>query len=429
MNIFVIGSGAREHAIVWKCVQSELTDRIFCIPGNAGIAMIADCQDIDAMNFEKLAEFAERNLGKDGLTIVGPDNPLAEGIADYFEERGLLILGPSKAAAQIESSKVSAKNLMTICGISTAPYQVFDFAENAKKHVRENNPPYVIKADGLAFGKGVVIAQSVEEADTAIDKLMATEAGKFILIEEYLEGWECSFTVLSDGENFLPLLTARDYKLLGIGPEEQSRKMTGGMGGICPHPAMTDELFNAIITQIISPIIAAMCEVWGHPFRGFLYAGLMITPEGPKVLEFNARLGDPEAQIILPLLETDFVKLCLAAAKGRLDEIDEPVLWSDDFTVCVVLASSGYPDKPKTDYRIYGPERAAKESALVFHAGTALNKQGKFVTSGGRVLSVVGRGKTVAKARAMAYRAAEKIRFGSKKYPKQIMREDIALNI
>jgi len=360
---------------------------------------------------------------------VGPDNPLADGIVDYFEERGLLILGPTREAALIESSKFFAKNLMTTCSIPTAPYQVFAFAENAKKYVRKNNPPYVVKANGLALGKGVIIAKSIEEAEDAIDKLMATRAGKIILIEEYLEGLECSFTVLSDGDNFLPLLTARDYKQLGVGPEEQSRQMTGGMGGICPHPAMTDELFDTIIAQIISPVITGMREVWRHPFRGFLYAGLMITPEGPKVLEFNARLGDPEAQVILPLLETDFVKLCLAAARGRLDEIDEPVLWSDDFMVNVVLASAGYPDKSKTGYRIYGLEDAAKEGTLVFHAGTALNEQEKLITSGGRVVSIVGRGETIEKARAMAYRAAEKIRFGSKQYPKHVYRQDIALNI
>ncbi len=435
MNILVVGSGAREHAIVWKCLASEFVDKIFCCaPENAGIAMIAEiakCEGkpLKVNDFEGLANFAQKHLGREGVTLVGPEKPLAEGIVDYFKERGLLILGPSKQAALIESSKVFAKNFMTAFGIPTAPYKIFAFAENAKKYVREIQPPYVIKADGLASGKGVVIAKTIEEADQAIDKLMATAAGKLILIEEFLGGWECSFTVLSDGENFLPLLPARDYKLLGIGSEEQSRQMTGGMGGICPHPRMTQELFDEIIAQIIIPIISAMRNVWGHPFIGFLYAGLMITPEGPKVLEFNARLGDPEAQVILPLLETDFVKLCIAAARGRLDEIEDPVLWSDDFTVGVVLASRGYPNEPEIGYRIHGLEEAAKEGVLEFHAGTALNEQGNFITSGGRILSVVGRGETVQKARAMAYRAVEKIRFGSKKYQKQIYREDIALNI
>lgn len=430
MNILVIGSGAREHVIAWKCLQSELVDNVFCAPGNAGIAMIAHCENIGVMDFERLATFAKESLGKDGLTIVGPDNPLAGGIVDYFKDRGLLILGPTKNAALIESSKVFAKNFMTTCGISIAPYKVFVFSENAKRYIREHEPPYVIKADGLARGKGVMIAKSIGEADAAIDKLMATEAGKLILIEEYLEGWECSFTVLSDGVNFLPLLATRDYKQLGVGSEENRRKMTGGMGGVCPHPLMTPELFHGIIAEIIRPIIYAMRELWGHSFIGFLYAGLMITPEGPRVLEFNARLGDPEAQVILPLLETDFAEFCFAAAQGRLGKIEEPALWSDDFAVNVVLALPGYPDKPKIGYRIYGLEEAAKEGALIFDTDTKLNKRGDFfLTNSGRVLSVVGRGETLEKAREMAYRAVKHISFGIRdpSKGKQVYREDIAL--
>lgn len=429
MNILVIGSGAREHVIVWKCCEGELVDNVFCFPGNAGIAMIADVPDfirgdekVDLTNekwLERLADFAREKLGGDGLTIIGPDNPLAAGIVDYFHARDLLILGPTRQAALIESSKVFAKNLMTHHDVQvpTAKYQIFAFADNAKRYVREHEPPFVIKRNELAYGKGVVIARSAEEANETIDHFFSGKnASKLILIEEFLEGWECSFTVLSDGENFVPFLAALDYKQLGVGPEEVRRKMTGGMGGICPHPRMTDELFQEIIRQIMSPIIRAMREIWRHPFVGFLYAGLIITPQGPKVLEFNARLGDPEAQVILPLLQTDFVKLCLAAAQGRLNEIEEPVLWSDDFTVNLVLASRGYPDDPVIIKRIYGLEEASKEGALIFRAGQK-----------GRILSVVGRGESVEKAREMAYRAAEKIRFGSKKYPRQVYRQDIGL--
>lgn len=425
MNILVIGSGAREHVIVWKCIQSELVDNVFCAPGNAGIGMIAKCKNIGVMDFERFAAFAKENLGEDGLTIVGPDNPLAAGIVDYFEERGLLILGPTKQAALIEGSKIFCKNFLTTHGIPTGSYAVFAFAENAKRYVRERQPPYVIKADGLALGKGVIIARSIGEADAAIDKLMATDAGKLILIEEFLEGWECSFTVLSDGENFMPLPVAIDYKTL-------NGQNTGGMGGYSPVPKFSEELHEQVCNEIVCELMEALRESWHHPFKGFLYIGLMITKDGPKVLECNARLGDPEAQVILPRIKKpDFVEICYAAAKGNLRNIIADCLDAEETNeifVDVVLASPGYPDNPKTGYRIYGLEDMAKESALVFHAGTRLNERGDFfLTNGGRVLSIVGHGEILEKARVMAYRAAEKIRFGSKENPKQVYRPDIAL--
>lgn len=415
MIILVIGSGAREHAIVWKCVQSELADRVFCAPGNAGIAMIAQCVDINMHDFAELALFTEEKLGRDGLTIVGPDSPLADGIADYFEERGLLILGPRREAARIEWSKVFCKNFLTAHSIPTSSCTIFAFPENAKRYVREHEPPYVIKADGLALGKGVIIAQTVEEADAAIDKLMTTEAGKLILIEEFLTGWECSFTVLSDGENFMPLPVAVDYKTL-------NGQNTGGMGGYSPVWQLTEELHAQVCRDIIYPTIYHLRKSWGRPFKGFLYAGLMITNDGPKVLEFNARLGDPEAQVILPRIKKpDFVEMCYVAARGNLREIildyDGFIEESASTFVNVVMASQGYPDNPVTIGMIHGLEAASKEGALIFHA----NKRG-------RVLSIVGQGETLEKARGMAYRAAGHIRFGSKKNPRQVYRKDIAFN-
>jgi len=429
MNILVIGSGAREDAIVWKCLQSELVDRIFCAPGNAGIEMVAHCVNIDVMDFEKLAEFAKGNLGDDGLTIVGSDNPLAGGIVDYFEERGLLILGPTKQAALIESSKVFCKNFISSGGIPTGAYEVFTFADNAKRYVRKNTPPFVIKRDELAYGKGVVIAKNIEEADVAIDNfLLGENASQMILIEEFLEGWECSFIVLTDGVDYVPFPVSQDYK-----PLYQGGPNTGGMGAYTPVSEFTPALHEEICRDIIKPIIDALRENWRHPFKGFLYAGLMVTPEGPKVLEFNARLGDPEAQAILPLLKSDFVELCLAAAQERLAEVKDSVRWSNDALVNVVMASPGYPDKPRTGYRIHGLEDAAKEGVLVFHAGTKKNPRinprdfPKILTAGGRVLSVVGRGETVEKAREMAYRGVACLRFGNKKNPLEVYRDDISL--
>lgn len=435
MNILVVGSGAREHAIVWKCIQSELVDRVFCAPGNAGIGSIAQLVDISATDIEELLDFA---VGKHiDLTIVGPEAPLVDGIVDRFENKGLMILGPSQKAAQIEGSKVFCKRLLKDYGIPTADFVICPDPDFAEYVVRMFCAPCVVKADGLAAGKGVVVAHTLHEALEAVDNLSIMEAGQTLIVEEMLEGWECSFIVATDGKNVSPLALSKDYKRAYDGDKGPN---TGGMGAHTLS-AIDRDLYGEML-HIMQRVVLAL-YVEGRPYKGFLYGGFMITDDGPRVLEFNCRLGDPEAQVILPKMKSDFVEMCLVIMNDRLGEFEPQ--WSKEAFVDVVIASPGYPDHPEIDHRIYGLEEAEKEGAIVFHAGTKKGPLGGFFTDGGRVLSVVGRGEcstplvpggerqrlALKRARDMAYRAANHISFGNKDPGRggQWYRKDIALKV
>lgn len=432
MKVLVIGSGAREHAIVWKCLQSKMADRVFCAPGNAGIGMIAQCVDIRVDDIEGLVAFAkEYHID---FTIVGPELPLMMGIVDRFEEEGLLILGPRKDAALIEGSKIFAKNVLDNCGLShtTAPYKIFANPDRAKEYIEDHGVPCVIKKNGLASGKGVVVAKSIKQGRETVDEFMSTEEGRLILIEDFLDGWECSFTILTDGWNILPFPVSRDYK------QDLKGNNTGGVGAFCPVPGLSEEHYHEILRYI--RLVLNHLRETSRPYKGFLYPGVIITKDGPKFLEFNCRLGDPEAQVVLPLLRSDFVELCYAAACGNQNATGGVRWWNNCAFVNVVIASPGYPGKPRTGYRLYGLEEAAKQGALMFHGGTKLNEKGNIVNSGGRILSVVGRGYcedgedirvALEKARYMAYRSSDYVSLGNKdpSKGKHWYRKDIALEV
>ncbi len=420
MRVLVIGSGAREHAIVWKCARSKLVDRLFCAPANAGIDQIAKRVDIAADDIEGLVAFARDY--KIDLTIVGPELPLTLGIVDRFQDDGLLILGPSKDAALIEGSKVFAKNVLDSCGLkhATAQFELFAFPDNAKKYIEwymgKFGLPLVVKANGLAAGKGVVVAKTVEEGFAAVDRLMIQEGHRLILIEEYLLGWECSFTVLTDGRNILLFPVSRDYK------QDLYGNNTGGVGSFAPL-MLSQKLYREIYGYIHKALDAL--RDMGRTYKGFLYPGMIVTSTGPKFLEFNCRLGDPEAQVVLPLLKSDFVDLCYATAKGDMLKTNEYVRWHDGAFVNVVLCTEGYPGEPKIGHRIYGLEKC---KGLIFQGGTRLDERGNLVTAGGRVLSIVGHGQTLEEARENAYADASNISF-KKRDPRkgtQWHRDDIA---
>jgi len=417
MKVLIVGSGGREHALAWKVAQSEKVEKVYGAPGNPGIAQIGECVDIKPTEIEKLADFAERE-GID-LTIVGPEAPLVAGITDEFERRGLKVFGPSKAAAQLEGSKAFAKEMMRKYGVPTADFQVFDDPEKAKEYIRKVGAPIVVKADGLAAGKGVVVAQTVEEAIEAVDRIMVEkvfgEAGNRVVVEECLKGEEASYLVITDGERFVPLATAQDHKAVFDGDRGPN---TGGMGAYSPAPVLSEEMEREVQEKVIKPILRGMAQE-GMPFKGILYAGLMITEEGPKVLEFNVRFGDPEAQAILRRLEDDLVEVALSAVEGRLVE---ELHWRPETSICVVLASKGYPGKYEKGKVITGIEEAEKvPTVVVFHAGTAV-KDGKLVTNGGRVLNVTALGKDIVEARERAYEAVKRIHFDGMHY-----RTDIGL--
>ncbi|MDN5331238.1 MAG: phosphoribosylamine---glycine ligase [Tepidanaerobacteraceae bacterium] len=415
MKVLVVGGGGREHALVWKIAQSPYVKKIYSAPGNAGIAELAECVDIKVEDIERLADFAEME-GID-LTVVGPEAPLVEGIVDEFEKRKLNIFGPNKAAAQIEGSKVFAKNLMKKYGIPTAEYEVFDDYEKATRYVEESNIPIVIKAEGLAAGKGVVVARTREEAKNAIKAMMKDgvfgKAGRRIVIEEFLEGREVTVMAFCDGKAAKIMESSRDYKRVFDGDEGPN---TGGMGAVSPAYYYTDDVSEYVRENIIRKTLEAM-EKEGAPFKGVLYAGLMLTSKGPKVLEFNCRFGDPETQSVLPRLNIDLVEVIFKVLEGKLSEAD--IDWSKEKAVCVVLASGGYPGAFEKGKKITGIKEAEKEGALVFHAGTAL-KSGEVVTAGGRVLGVTALGKTEEEARDNAYRAASKIYFEGMHFRKDI---------
>ncbi|HFC97277.1 MAG TPA: phosphoribosylamine--glycine ligase [Thermosulfurimonas dismutans] len=409
MKVLVVGGGGREHALCWKLARSPRVERIYCAPGNAGIAAEEKCEcvPLDPFDFEALSRFAKEK-GVD-FTVVGPEDPLARGLSDHFAKEGLKVFGPSAAAARIEASKVFTKELLAQYGIPTAAFEVFDDPEAAKRYIEKKGIPIVVKADGLAAGKGVVVARSLEEAFSAVDRIMVErvfgEAGARVVIEECLCGEEASFMVLTDGETVLPLPSSQDHKPLLDGDRGPN---TGGMGAYSPAPVVTEALAEEIMEGIMKPTIRALAQE-GAPYFGVLYAGLMIVKGRPYVLEFNCRFGDPEAQPVLMRLETDLAELIEAAFSGRLAECEVRV--RPEAAVCVVMASGGYPGRYEKGKLIAGIEEAERIPGVkVFHAGTT-RKDGRLVTSGGRVLGVTALAEDIPQAMRKAYQAVERIHF------------------
>jgi phosphoribosylamine--glycine ligase len=414
MNVFVIGGGGREHALVWKMSRSKYVEQIFCAPGNAGISEFASCADIPVADIKELVRYAERN--QIDLTVVGPELPLSLGIVDAFQKRQMPIFGPTRRAAEIESSKVYSKQMMAKYNIPTGAFFVFSDVKQALRHIQEHLPPFVIKADGLAEGKGVVICPNRDEAVTAVNRIMKKkvfgDAGKRILIEECLVGEEVSVLAMTDGENVVTLPAAQDHKAAFEGDEGPN---TGGMGAYAPAPALKPELQDRVKREILIPMIRGL-KAEGRTYRGVLYAGLMLTDEGPKVLEFNCRFGDPEIQAILPLIKTDIVDLMAEAADGKLK--NKPVETWNKSAICVVMASGGYPGKYEKGKAIQGLDHVPAD-VQVFHAGTRF-RNGDLVTNGGRVLGVTATGDTISAAIDRAYEAVGKITFDGAYYRKDI---------
>ena len=412
VNILVIGSGGREHALFWKLSESPQADRIYAIPGNPGMGELID---IPVTDNAAILHFArEKEIG---LVVVGPEVPLMNGLVDELEAAGIPAFGPRANAAEIEGSKSFAKDLMKKYGIPTARYEVFTEAEPARAYIRREGAPIVVKADGLAAGKGVIVAMTEQEALDAVDAIMEDnsfgDAGARVVIEEFMEGEEASLLAFTDGKVIRPMISAQDHKRAFDGDKGPN---TGGMGTYAPTPVMTPAMTERAVEEILKPTIAAM-EKEGRIYRGCLYLGLMITDDGPKVVEFNARFGDPETQVVLPLLDGDLAQIMLACTGGTLADV--PIHWKDGAAVCVVLAAGGYPGSYEKGHEISGIEDAAKLGALVFHAGTAAQGD-RIVTNGGRVLGVVGRGTDIASAVQAAYASVGQISFKDAYYRKDI---------
>ena len=417
MKVLIVGSGGREHAIAWKVAQSPKVEKIYCAPGNGGIGQVAECVPIGAMEFDKLAAFAkEREID---LTIVGMDDPLVGGVVDVFEKEGLRVFGPRKNAAILEGSKAFSKDLMKKYNIPTAAYENFDNPEEAIAYLKEKAEfPIVLKADGLALGKGVLICNTLEEAEEGVKTIMLDKkfgsAGNTLVIEEFMTGREVSVLSFVDGKTIKTMTSAQDHKRAKDGDQGLN---TGGMGTFSPSPFYTKEIDEFCQKNIYQPTVDAMAAE-GREFKGIIFFGLMLTEKGPKVLEYNARFGDPEAQVVIPRMKNDMVEVCQACIDGTLDQIN--LEFEDNAAVCVVLASDGYPVSYEKGFPIEGLESfEGKEGYYVFHAGTAL-KDGKIVTNGGRVLGVTAKGATLKEARKNAYAATEWIRFENK-----YMRHDI----
>lgn len=406
MRILVIGGGGREHAIVWALQKSERVKEVFCAPGNAGIAQLAECAPIAVSKFDELIAYA-KNKQVD-LVFVGPDDPLAAGIVDAFEAAGIPTYGPRKNAAEIEGSKIFMKNLLRKYNIPTAKYETFTDFETALAYLRQQEAPIVVKSDGLAAGKGVTVAATLEEAEEALRSMMLDKvfgnSGNSVVIEEFLAGEEMSILAFVDGETVRAMSPAQDHKQVF---DNDKGPNTGGMGTYSPLPHIEQSIIDEAIENIIKPTAKAMVSE-GRPFRGVLFAGLMMTKNGVKTIEFNARMGDPETQVVLPRLKTPLFDIVEASMNGTLADL--PIEWSDEAHVCVVMASENYPASYPTGRAIEGIEAAEAQGALVFHAGTA-TKDGQLVTSGGRVLGVVGRGRDIAEARTRAYEAVSVINF------------------
>ena len=417
MKVLIVGSGGREHAIAWSVAKSPKVDKIYCAPGNAGIAEYAECVDIGAMEFEKLAAFAKEK--EIDLTIVGLDDPLVGGIVDVFEAEGLRVFGPRKNAAILEGSKAFSKDLMKKYDIPTAAYENFDDPEKALEYLRtEAKFPIVLKADGLALGKGVLICQDLAEAEAGVKEIMEDKkfgnAGNTMVIEEFMTGREVSVLSFVDGKTIRTMTSAQDHKRAKDGDQGLN---TGGMGTFSPSPFYTPEVDEFCKKYIYQKTVDAMASE-GRPFKGIIFFGLMLTADGPKVLEYNARFGDPEAQVVLPRMENDILEVMEACVDGKLDQID--LKFQDNAAVCVVLASDGYPVKYEKGIPIHGFENFKdKDGYYCFHAGTRF-KDGEIVTNGGRVLGITAKGKTLKEARKNAYEATEWIDFANK-----YMRHDI----
>lgn len=416
MKVLVIGSGGREHALAWRIAQSPRVSKVYVAPGNAGTALDPNLTNVAVSDVAELVEFARRE--KVDLTVVGPEAPLAAGVVDAFHAAGLKIFGPTQYCAQLESSKDFAKAFMQRHGIPTAAYQTFSDAAAAHAYVDGRGAPIVIKADGLAAGKGVVVAMTLDEAHAAIDDMLLGnkmgDAGHRVVIEDYLAGEEASFIVMVDGEHVLPMATSQDHKRLLDGDAGPN---TGGMGAYSPAPVVTPAVHARVMREIILPTVRGM-KADGHPYSGFLYAGLMIDAEGhPRVIEFNCRFGDPETQPIMARLKSDFTTLLDAGVHGRLDQVEAD--WDRRVALGVVLAAAGYPDAPRKGDEITGIPGASAD-CLTFHAGTSLDADGRLVTSGGRVLCVVGLGDSVKMAQSRAYAAADLIRFDGKQLRRDI---------
>lgn len=412
MKVLLVGSGGREHAIVWKLKQSPRIEKIYCAPGNAGIAQDAQCVNIGAMEIEKLVEFAKTE-GID-FTIIGMDDPLVAGVVDAFQAEGLRVFGPRKNAAIIEGSKSFSKDLMKKYNIPTAKYEVFDNYDAAKAYVLQQDMPIVIKADGLALGKGVLICATVEEAIAGLGEIMLDKkfgaSGNTVVIEEFLVGPEVSVLSFCDGKTVVPMVSAQDHKRALDGDKGLN---TGGMGTFSPSKMYTPELAESCMKEIFQPSLDAMAKE-GREFVGILYFGLMFTKDGMKVIEYNARFGDPETQVILPRLKTDLIEIMEACVDGKLDQIN--IEWYDNAAVCVVEASGGYPESYEKGYTITGLEEIKnREDIVVFHAGTKM-QDGKFVTNGGRVLGITGIGKNLDEAIKIAYQGVEIVDFDKKHF-------------
>ncbi|MTI18628.1 phosphoribosylamine--glycine ligase [Rhodobacteraceae bacterium RKSG542] len=416
MNVLLIGSGGREHALAWALSQSPSLNKLYVAPGNAGMAAVAECVALDVSDHRAVIDFCEEK----GIVfvVIGPEAPLVDGLADALALAGLRAFGPSAAAAQLEGSKAFTKEMCTRAGVPTAAYGRFDNAAAAKAYIAKTGAPIVVKADGLAAGKGVFIAMTEEDALSAIDQCFDGafgDAGAEVVIEEFMEGEEASFFVLSDGENVLPLATAQDHKRAFDGDEGPN---TGGMGAYSPAPVMTDAIIAQVMEEIIKPTVADM-KAQGYPFKGVLYAGLMITSSGPKLIEYNVRFGDPECQVLMLRLKSDVLPVLLATAEGNLDQLE--VEWHDQPALTVVMAANGYPGDYKKGSAINGLEEAASDPDVeIFHAGTKM-VDGQLVANGGRVLNITARGNTVREAREKAYAAIDKI-----DWPEGFCRKDIA---
>ncbi|MCK4428423.1 MAG: phosphoribosylamine--glycine ligase [candidate division Zixibacteria bacterium] len=416
MKILVVGSGGREHTVVWKLHHSTIVKKIYAAPGNAGISKLAECVQIASEDLVGLADFAEKN--SIDLTVVGPELPLTLGIVDEFKKRNLRIFGPTKMAAMIEGSKVFAKEFMKKYHIPTASFKIFERPDEAIDFVKSSDMPLVIKADGLAAGKGAFIIEDVKSGISAVQKIMVEkifkDAGNKVVIEDFLEGEEATILAFTDGKTILPMPSSQDHKKIYDGDRGPN---TGGMGAYAPAPIVDGRMTKRIYDEILEPTIVGLKQE-GRIFKGILYAGLILTERGPKVMEFNCRFGDPETQVILPLLKSDLAEILMSIVEGELSL--EEVEWRDDFAVCVVLASAGYPGKYEKGKQIFGLDKIGDaEDVLIFHAGTK-QEGGRLVTNGGRVLGVTAVDKNVEKAIRKAYDTVEKIRFDGVQFRKDI---------
>lgn len=422
MKTLVIGSGGREHALAWALARSPEVEKVFAAPGSAGIGRVAECVQMDISDHGAVAELCRAE--RIDLVVIGPERPLIAGLADDLRAKGIAVFGPGADGARIEGSKVFAKELFRGAGIPTARFETFDNADSAEARAREWQGPLVVKADGEAFGKGVLLCDTPDEAVDAVRTVMRGDAfgsaGRKVVLEERLSGTEMSLFALCDGKRVLPFQTAQDYKRIGEGDTGPN---TGGMGAVSPVPFVTGEMLKAAVDDIIVPTVTALRER-GIEYRGLLYAGLMWTADGWKILEYNCRFGDPETQVLLPRLETDLAPLLMACAKGDLG--GQELRWSHNASACIVLASEGYPGAYEKGRIIRGLKLAEEMGALVFHAGTVRNDQRLFATSGGRVLNVTATGATIADALAKAYEAADAIDFEGKQLRRDIGRNQYA---